>query len=113
MPSADAADALEAVLIAENEALRHQDAAAATKLLDQKLAAANALTLDAATPEQAERLRTLAAENRRLLERAIDVQGRIITMVARAAQASTAHPRYGAAGQTIHTEGALALARQA
>lgn len=113
MPNADPAAALEAILIAENEALERHDADAAAALLGQKLAAASALDAASVSLEQAQRLRELAAENRRLLERAIEVQGRIITMVAQAVQESTAHSRYGAAGRTVRADAALALARQA
>jgi flagellar biosynthesis/type III secretory pathway chaperone len=113
MPKADPAAALEAVLVAENQALARHDAPAAAALLQQKLAATAALATTAATREQAERLRALAAENRILLERAIDVQKSIITMVARAAQESMARPRYGAEGRTIPPGGALAIARHA
>ncbi len=113
MPNANAADTLEAILIAENEALERHDAPAAAALLEQKLAAANALSAESASPEQAERLRDLAALNRVLLERAIDVQSRIITMVAQAAQESTAHARYGSAGRTVRNDAALALTRHA
>ncbi len=113
MPNADPAAALEAILVAENEALERHDADAAAALLDQKLAAAHALETAAVSLEQAQRLRDLATENRRLLERAIDVQGRIITMVAQAVQETTAHARYGSAGRTVRADAALAIARQA
>jgi flagellar biosynthesis/type III secretory pathway chaperone len=113
MPNANPADALEAILIAENQALERHDADAAAALLEQKLAAANALSTATVSPEQIARLRDLAAQNRRLLERAIDVQSRIITMVAQAVQESTTHSRYGAAGRTIRAEAGLAIARQA
>src|SRR4051794_5172112 len=77
----DAAARLEAILRAENEALARHDAVAATSMLDEKLAAAKALSASGISLEDGERLRTLAAENRRLLERAIQVQGRIVAMV--------------------------------
>ena len=113
MLNADPADALAAILAAENEALERHDAAAAAALVEQKLAAATALGSAEIAPEQAERLRDLAAQNRRLLERAIDVQSRIITMVAQAVHESTAHARYGAAGRTIRDDAAVAIARHA
>ena len=114
MPNADPAAALEAILVAENDALSRHDAAGAASLLEQKLAAARALTALSLSPEQAERLRELAAQNRRLLELAIDVQSRIITMVAQAVQESTTAPaRYGAAGRTIRPDTALAITRHA
>ncbi len=45
----------------------------------------------------ARRLRALAVENKRLLERAIAVQGRVIGVIALAATATTAPTGYGAA----------------
>ncbi|MBV8914465.1 MAG: hypothetical protein JOZ05_15675 [Acetobacteraceae bacterium] len=113
MSPVEAASRLEAVLIAENAALERHDAVTATALLDEKLAAAKALSTAGISIETAERLRSLAAENRRLLERAIKVQSRIIAMVAQAAQQSPPVSRYGAKGRTIAPGGALALTRQA
>ena len=113
MSPTEAAARLEAVLVAENAALERHDAVTATALLDEKLAAAKALSAEGVSFEAGERLRALAAENRRLLERAIKVQSRIIAMVARAAQQSPPVSRYGAKGRAITEGGALALARQA
>ena len=113
MSPTEAAARLEAVLIAENEALERHDAVAATALIQEKLAAAEALAATGLSLEHAERLRALAAENRRLLERAIKVQGRIIAMVAQAAQQSPPVARYGARGRAVSDGGALALIRQA
>jgi hypothetical protein len=113
MSPVEAAARLEAILRAENEALGRHDAVAATAFLEEKLAAASALSATGLSLEDGERLRTLAAENRRLLERAIKVQSRIIAMVARAAQASPAAARYGAKGRAVVAGGALAIARQA
>ena len=113
MSPIEAASRLEAVLVAENEALERHDAVTATALLQEKLAAAQALSATGLTLEHGERLRALAAQNRRLLERAIKVQGRIIAMVARAAQQSPPVARYGAKGRAINDAGALALIRQA
>ena len=45
----------------------------------------------------ARRLQALAMENKRLLERAIAVQGRVIGVIARAATAATAPAGYGPA----------------
>lgn len=112
MPT-EAASRLEAILLAENAALERHDATAAAALLDDKLAAAAALATEGLSPDAGERLRALAVENGRLLERAIDVQGRIIGMVARAAQAAPGVARYGAKGRAITHDGALALTRQA
>ena len=113
MNPSDAATKLETILVAENAALTRHDPEAAIALLDQKLAAASALPAAGLTPELGERLRDLAAENRRLLEHAIEVQSRIITMVARAAQAVPPVARYGAEGRAIPPDGALAITRQA
>ena len=109
----DAASALEAVLVAENAALERADPQAAVALVKQKVAAANALDAGSVSDEAAERLRDLAAENRRLLEGAIEVQNRIITIIARAAQAVPSTSRYGAEGKAIAPDGALAITRQA
>src|SRR3954447_14586714 len=113
MTPTEAAARLEAVLLAENEALERHDAVTATALLDEKLAAAKALSAEGLSREMGERLCALAAENRRLLERAIKVQTRIIAIVARAAKQSPPVSRYGAKGRAIADGGALALTRQA
>ncbi len=47
------------------------------------------------TGEDADRTKGLAMENKRLLERAIAVQGRVIGVVARAAAATTEPAGYG------------------
>ncbi len=113
MDHANPADTLEAALVAENTALERHDATAAVALLEQKLAATQALAALAIEPQQLARLRDLAADNRRLLERAIGVQSQIINMVARAAQSTSNHSRYGADCRTVRNDGALAIARQA
>lgn len=113
MDDANPADALEAILVAENAALEQHDAAAAVALLDRKLAATVLLPGQAIAPDQLARLRDLAASNRLLLERAIDVQGQIINMVARAAKAAPHHARYGSKGRALRQDGAIAIARQA
>lgn len=110
----DAATRLRDVLAAENVALLALDVPAAAALLEEKLAASRGLAAAAAgrsavrqTSEAASlaaslalRLRELAEENRVLLERAIQVQGRVLDMVARAARqgALQAGGRYGAGG---------------
>lgn len=99
------------VLQTENAALAALNMPAAARLLPEKLAAANALAAaraDASDKTQvsremeavAHRLRGLAAENRRLLERAMLVQGRVIATVAKAARmtAERETPSYGARG---------------
>ncbi len=113
MTPVEAAARLEAILLAENDALLRHNAAAATALLDQKLAAAQALSSSGLSIETGARLRALAAENRRLLERAIKAQTHIIAMVARAARSTPPVARYGAKGRAVEQDGALALIRQA
>ena len=105
-----AASRLRDVLSAENAALLALDVPGAASLLDEKLAAARGLAevsaLRPAARQTAEtaglalQLRDLAQENRRLLERAILVQGRVLDMVARAARQDVAQSsgRYGAGG---------------
>ena len=101
------------VLQTENAALAALNMAAAARLLPEKLAAADAFAIaqaGAGAKERqagrpgveldavAQRLQALAAENRRLLERAMLVQGRVIATVAKAARATAerAAPGYGA-----------------
>lgn len=119
-----AATRLGLVLTAENAALRSLDMPAAAALLDEKLAAARALSTASAvrpgrqTPEAAGlalRLRELAEENRHLLERAIQVQGRVLDMVARAARQGAAQSggRYGAGGMAALDRRATALQMRA
>lgn len=106
-----AAAALAALLEQENRLLEALDLAAAAALLPAKQSAAAAFVRahaaaspnppaprDAAT-SLGVRLRALAAENRRLLERALAAQGRVIAVIARAARKQpAAAPRYGASG---------------
>ena len=113
MNTADAAARLEAILLAENEALARHDAAAATALLEEKLLAAQSLSVEGLSLETIDRLRALAGENRRLLERAIEVQKRILGMVAQAAQPSPSVSRYGSGGRNLSPDGAVAIVRQA
>ncbi len=120
-PLLTAAARLVQVLTAENAALRALDAPAAAALLEEKLAAARGLAEAAAlrptarqTPEAAGlalQLRDLAEENRRLLEHAIQVQSRVLDMVARAARQGVAQSngRYGASGAAAADRGAMAL----
>ncbi len=113
-----AGEALADTLARENVALAAMDLAAAAALYPDKEAAAAAFaaaretlgdgmaeTLDAEqrrmARDLAERLRRLVEENRRLLERAIHVQGHVLGTIARAvAQVSPRlpPPRYGARG---------------
>lgn len=118
---------LSRVLAAENAALLALDIPAAAALLQDKLAAAHGLSVAAAeagrsptrlssrgTPEAAGlalQLRDLAEENRRLLERAVLVQGRVLDMVARAASrgAAQASGRYGPGSAAVPERGPMAL----
>lgn len=121
IPMLSAAARLIGVLAAENTALLALDVPAAAALLEEKLAAARGLAQVSAgrpaarqTPELAGlalRLRDLAEENRRLLEHAILVQGRVLDMVARAARQGVAQSggRYGAGGAAALDRGAIAL----
>ena len=113
---------LATILERENAALAALDLARAASLYPAKSAAAAALTaaqaaagdtmraaLDAEQQrlarELAERLRALAEENRRLLERAIHVQGQVLGTIARAVAMSAPRaqpPRYGATGALSH-----------
>jgi hypothetical protein len=100
-----AIERLAAIVAAENAALRALDLPAAAGLLARKQSAATAMA--AASPgarptpalhAAAGRLRDLADENRRLLECAIAVQGRVLGIVAAAARAADPAPRYGRSG---------------
>lgn len=100
----EAATALADALDRENAALVALDLAGAAALLEAKQAAADAfaaaqtaMSTPAPPRDLAERLRDLADANRRLLERAIRVQGRVLAMVAQALPKPPA-PRYGATG---------------
>jgi hypothetical protein len=93
-------DALEA----ENAALTALDLPRAAGMLadKQRAVAGLAAVQTAPAPHQAadrmaRRLRALAVENKRLLERAIAVQGRVIGVIARDSAATAAPTGYGAA----------------
>ena len=113
-----AATRLRSVLTAENAALMALDVPTAASLLDEKLVATQGLAAAAArrpapgqTAESAGlalQLRDLAQQNRHLLERAIQVQGRVLDMVARAARQDAAQSsgRYGAGGAAAFGRGA-------
>ena len=118
-----AAARLERVLLAENAALQAMDQDALPALFQEKSAAAAALAVVAAHPvartpalgAQAGRLRDLAAENQRLLARAIDVQDRVLRLVASAARQAGLRQaaRYGAAGRPRPDRTAVALQTRA
>ncbi len=105
----EAAVALADTLMRENAALLAQDLAGAAAMLERKQAVAAAFAAaqaedtapDAADADRqrlAAQLRDLAAENRRLLEQAIRVQGRVIGIIGRAAAPKPTVARYGATG---------------
>jgi flagellar biosynthesis/type III secretory pathway chaperone len=114
----DAARQLATVLRAENDCLRAGNTPGATALLARKQAATQALQAalpgNEADPHWAGLLRDLAAENRTLLTQAMEVQSRILEMVARAARAAVPGPmRYGKTGAARSSIGAMAMALRA
>jgi hypothetical protein len=119
----DAAIQLADALARENEALAALDLPRAAGMLAEKQRAADVFfaaqtllpdgTPDPAVRDVAARLGTLAEENRRLLERAIAVQGRVIGTLARAVRPEPLG--YGArGGRTVTSRpGAIALSARA
>jgi hypothetical protein len=111
----EAAEALAAVLAEENAALEALDLPRAAGMLARKMecaeafqAARDALATQGGPAHEVavammERLATLAAENRRLLDRGIKAQGQVIGLVAGAVRKSAMQPRYGARG-ALRTE---------
>ena len=99
------ASRLATILAEENAALAALDFPRAVALLPAKTLAAEAFRIAQATwPDPAEvaaLLCELAEENRRLLQRAMDVQGRVIEIVARAIPRALqpSAPCYGARGK--------------
>jgi hypothetical protein len=103
----------------ENAALAALDLPRAAGMLGDKqhaianLAAVQTLPASRDAAERlARRLQILADENKRLLERAIAAQGRVIEVVARAAAASLAPAGYGTA-RSVGRPIALALSARA
>jgi hypothetical protein len=106
------ATALAETLAEENRALGSLEFARAATLVDAKERASAFIAAQAreasAPPEMRTRrqvleaalarLRDLAAENKRLLERAIIVQGRVIGSIVEALRKTPIAPRYGASG---------------
>ncbi|HST75300.1 MAG TPA: hypothetical protein VLJ20_08010 [Acetobacteraceae bacterium] len=123
----DAAIRLADALARENQALAALDLPRAAGMLADKQRAADAFLAaqallqngapaaepNAAAKDVAARLGTLAEENRRLLERAIAVQGRVIGTLARAVRPAALG--YGAhGGRTVASRpGAIALSARA
>jgi hypothetical protein len=106
-PSLDyAVQSLARLLAEENAALVAMDFGRAGALLAPKHAAADALAAawraaasdDLPRPQLVE-LGALADENRRLLNRAMRVQKRVLDLVARAARGTQPATRYGASGR--------------
>jgi hypothetical protein len=100
-----AAEAFANVLVRENAALAALDMARVVPLLEEKaerVAAFEALSpAGMARPVAVElltRISTLAAENRRLLDRAITAQGRVLGVMAGVVRQRPKAPRYGARG---------------
>lgn len=122
---AEAAEALIAVLARENAALLALDVTSAGALLAEKTRSADrlaaALRAVPAAPDRAMRglglrLRDLTEQNRRLLERAIAAQGRVLDIIARALPQAAALPaRYGASGSLTQPPrlGAMTLSARA
>ena len=106
-----AAEALAGTIATENKALAALDLPVAVRLLAQKrqhgeaFLAAQARSLAAGLPalprDRLKQLAELAADNKRLLERAITVQGRVISSIARAMPRAVASPnqRYACDGK--------------
>jgi hypothetical protein len=123
VPVIVAARRLSEVLDRENTALKAMDIRRATALLPEKSAAIADLTASGEAPGTADpardlagiarRLEGLAAENRRLLERAIVVQQRVIGIVARAAASAARAPAYGAHGRMERVTRPLAFSARA
>lgn len=102
----DAGTVLADTLEAENSALTALDLPRAGAMLARKQRALADLAAAAARAEQpshhaadrmARRLQALAVENKRLLERAISAQGRVLEVIARAAVPAEAPTGYGPA----------------
>ena len=113
---------LASTLEAENAALRALNLPAAAALLAEKQAATDAFNAVriGTPPVRSEALRdaahwltSLAEENRRLLERAIYVQTRVLGVIANAARPRNQAPRYGRSGAytASHSAGGAFSAR--
>jgi hypothetical protein len=99
----DAGRRLIAALATENLALERLDLQAASLCLEEKQAAIAALPSGPPPPsttllEIARQLRSLGDENRRLLERAISVQSRVLSVVRAAAAGRGGDPSYRPGG---------------
>lgn len=121
---AAAADRLATILTRENAALASLDFSAVGSFIDEKRSALEALGTFArdrtALPTErqppadlapAERLQTLTATNKHLLEQAMTVQNRIMAVLAEAARHAQLPETYGARGRQsgVGSAGAFAL----
>lgn len=107
----------------ENAALAAMDLPRAAAMLTEKTAGVAALAAAAgernaaASPPDlvlaARRLNVLALENRRLLERAMEAQERVIGIVARAVASTATRPAYGARGIVEVASEPMALSTRA
>jgi mevalonate kinase len=107
-----AVQAMTKLLIEENQALAEMNFARAGALLAPKHAAADALAAawrsaadTEAPPADLVKLGELAEENRRLLNRAMRVQRRVLDLVAKAARNAQTAPRYGSSGRVANGRG--------
>jgi hypothetical protein len=111
------------ILDLENHALKAMDLRRAAGLLPEKTAALADISVACELPSvsahpalasTAGRLQGLALENRRLLERAIVAQQRVIGIVVCAAAATgRVEPSYGARGRMARAIGPMALSTRA
>ena len=115
-----AIEAMSALLAEENAALTAMDFARAGALLAPKHAAADALaaawrTASSGPPPQLalQHLGALADENRKLLNRAMRVQRRVLELVARAARGNSPTNRYGANGRASGGDSSRGLGTRA
>jgi hypothetical protein len=113
-------------LRAENEALAKLDLSLAAKLAERKIAATDAFaqayaaqakhggrpegTIRQQAASLTQQLEALGSENRKLLERAISLQSRVIETIATAALPRIANPGYGPRGYQTPPRQAPALA---
>jgi len=120
----EAASRLAAILEGENEALRRGETRNVGATTHHKQAAAEAVaalldgsrrTEDTTALAAVTHVRALAAENQTLLARALEVQERLIGIVANAGVRAQATPRYGANGNlaTNRMASPFALSAQA
>ena len=120
----EAANRLTSILERENEVLRRGETQGVGAATREKQEAAEAVVAllggsqradDATQAAAVTRLRAVAAENQRLLARALDVQEHLISIVASAGVRARAAPRYGANGNlaTNRVTSPFALSAQA